>query len=133
MTRVFAQKILVALLVMAFAASPFAGVVCIMSCADSNADSNGVCCCTSAGIPGELSYEKPSCCEPEVSASAESDTATERITGNGRTILPAFVLSPSAESADPGAGTESAGGPLSAESGTARSSPVFLLNSAFLI
>ena len=129
MTRVFAQKILVALLVMAFAASPFAGVVCIMSCADSG----GVCCCTSAGIPGGLSYEKPSCCGPEVSASAESDAAAERIAGNGRTILPAFVLSPSAESADPGAGTESAGGPLSAESGTARSSPVFLLNSAFLI
>lgn len=129
MTRVFAQKILVALVVTAFAASPFAGVVCAMSCADSN----GVCCCTSAGIPGELSYEKPSCCDPEVSASAESDAAAERIAGNGRTILPIFVLSPAAESADPGAAAESADSSLSGESGTTRSSPVFLLNSAFLI
>lgn len=129
MTRVYAQKLLVALLVAAFAASPFAGAVCTMSCADSN----GACCCTSAGIPGELSYEKPSCCGPEVSVSAEGKGDTERLAGNGRTVLTALLLSPGGGGTGTIAAAEGASGPQCAEPGTSRSSPVFLLNSVFLI
>ena len=129
MTRFFLQKCIVAMLLLSFAAAPFSGAVCTMSCADTN----GVCCCTSSGIPGELSYEKPSCCQPEVSDGAESDAVAERIAGNGRTVMPAFPFASAGEGVALPSTEVSTDRSLSAGPDSSRSSPAYLLNATFLI
>jgi len=128
MAKEFGKAVLVAVIVLTFAAAPFAGAICTMSCADSGSS----CCCT-AGVPGEVSLKKASCCEGEVAGT--SGTVVEGIMAadNGRTVLPSAALSRGGAVA-----FLYEGGPVGMaspfeEERSARSSPIFLLTESFLI
>ncbi|MFC1657388.1 hypothetical protein ACFL2P_02315 [Candidatus Moduliflexota bacterium] len=128
MTKEFGKAVLVAVIVLSFAAAPFAGALCTMSCADSGSS----CCCT-AGVPGEVSLKKVSCCEGEVAGTSGAGAEAIMAADRGRTVLPSIALSRVEAVASLYDGRHVGITLPLEEELSARSSPIFLLTESFLI
>jgi hypothetical protein len=129
MTRNRLKQALAAVLVVLVAAAPLSGAVCTMSCSDGG----GACCCENTAGLGTVQLTAESCCADEASSPAVSNLSAERLTGSNLTSFStAATLNVVPDTDDP---AESGQGPAALPHGQAseRSSPLFLLNSSFLI